>query len=191
MSGTDLRQAALADALAAALSDPQPSWLTLTPQRNPPDELCALLDRFDAGARDAARAATVWLREQALGSHTTARTRLLLRDGAIAGYYALASAQVALTQADRKRLGVQPVRVPAALVAWIAKDYRVEQDGRDLLLHAAATARRAADLQATTVLVVDPFDAKTAAMWRQRYGFRRSAEAGERRRLWLALDAID
>jgi hypothetical protein len=72
-----------------------------------------------------------------------------------------------------------------------AKGRRAGIDGKVLLLHAAATARRAAALQATTLLVVDPFDDDTAAMWRERYGFRASVDARRPRRLWLPLDAID
>jgi hypothetical protein len=98
---------------------------------------------------------------------------------------------VTLSQRDRRRLGVAPVRVPASLVAWIAKDAQADVDGRTLLLHAAATARRVAALQATAVLVVDPFDRETAIMWRERFGFRPSAEPAQRRRLWLPLQAAD
>lgn len=74
-----------------------------------------------------------------------------------------------------------------ALITWIAKDRQTAVDGKLVLLHAAATARRVAELQATSVLVVDPFDEKTAAMWRERYGFRPSAEARKPKRLWLPL----
>jgi hypothetical protein len=82
------------------------------------------------------------------------------------------------------------VQGSAALVAWIAKDVSADIDGKALLLHAAATARRAALLQATSVLVVDPFDEETAAMWRERCGFRPSAEPAERKRLWLPLQVV-
>jgi hypothetical protein len=81
--------------------------------------------------------------------------------------------------------------VPAALITWIAKDRRAALDGKLLPLHAAATARRAAELQATSVLVVDPFDEETATMWRERYGFRSSAEARKHKRLWLPLQLAD
>ena len=76
-------------------------------------------------------------------------------------------------------------------MTWIAKDKRAEIEGKLLLLHAAAIARRAAELQATSVLVVDPFDDETAAMWRERYGFRTSAEARKPKRLRLPLQAAD
>jgi hypothetical protein len=180
-----------AESVAAALADPQPSWVTLPPAgADVPSELRVALDAFDAGARPAAVAAGSWLKTQALDSYQTSRTRLLVAEHRVAGFYSLASAQVALSQRDRRRLSVAPVRVPAALVAWIAKDVRVDIDGKVLLLHADATARRAAALQATSVLVVDPFDDETAAMWRQLFGFRPSAEPAERKRLWLPLQAV-
>lgn len=58
-------------------------------------------------------------------------------------------------------------------------------DGKSLLLHAAAVARRADALQATAALAVDPLDQETAMMWRQRFGFRPSSELADRWRLWL------
>jgi hypothetical protein len=149
------------------------------------------LDDFDAGERAAAKAAGNWLRTQGVAAHQTSRTRLLIADGRVAGFYSLASAQVELSQRDRRRVDVAPVRVPAALITWIAKDKRAEIDGKLLLLHAAATARRAAELQATSVLVVDPFDEETAAMWRERYGFRASVETRTPKRLWLPLQPVD
>jgi hypothetical protein len=192
MTDTDLGEITTAESIAAALADPQPSWVTLAPvdaeMRN---EVRSALDAFDAGERPAAVAAASWLQTQALDAYQTSRTRLLIAERQVAGFYSLASAQVALSQRDRRRLAVVPVRVPAALVTWMAKDVRAGIGGDVLLLHAVATARRAAALQATTALVVDPFDDETAAMWRKRFGFRTSAEPGERKRLWLPLQAPD
>jgi hypothetical protein len=177
--------------IATAFADSQPSWVTLPPADvEAPAQLRDALDAFDAGGRPAAVAAARWLKTQALGAYQTARTRLLVAEHRVAGFYSLASAQVALSQRDRRRLGVDPVQVPAALVAWIAKDAGADTDGKTLLLHAAATARRAAALQATTVMVVDPFDAETTMMWRARYGFRSSAKLAERKRLWLPLQIL-
>ncbi len=146
---------------------------------------------FDAGPRPAAAAASSWLKTQSVASYQTSRTRLLVADHRILGFYSLASAQVALNQRDRRRLGVEPVRVPAALVTWIAKDRTADIDGELLLLHAAAIARRAAALQATSLLVVDPFDNDTSVMWRERFGFRPSAEPTDPKRLWLPLQTGD
>lgn len=191
MTGQDLGEAAVAESIAAALADSQPSWVTLPPRGEElPSELLLAFDDFDAGERAAAQAAGAWLRTRAVAAHQTSRTRLLIAAGHVEGFYSLASAQVELSEHDRRRVGVDPVRVPATLVTWIAKDRRAEIEGKLLLLHAAATARRAAELQATSVLVVDPFDDETAAMWRERYGFRPSAEARRPKRLWLPLQTV-
>lgn len=192
MTGQDLGEATTAGSIAAALADSQPSWITL-PSRDEelPSELRLALGDFDAGARTAARAACAWLQTQAVAAHQTSRTHLLIADRRVAGFYSLASAQVELSQRDRRRVGVAPVRVPAALITWIAKDRRAVIDGKLLLLHAVATARRAAELQATSVLVVDPFDEETSAMWRERHGFRPSVESRKPKRLWLPLQPAD
>lgn len=166
------------------------SWITLPPSRvSIPSELWTAIEAFDAGDRPAAVAAARWLKTDAWRAFPTARTRVALTDGRVAGFYALASAHVSLSQRDRRGLSVSPVRVPAALVAWIAKDIQAGVDGKELLLHAVAIARRVAALQATTVLVVDPFDSEAAMMWRQRFGFRPSAEVAISKRLWLPLSA--
>ncbi len=192
MTGQDVGRVDFGAAIAEALADPAPTWLTLpSGPAQVPDELGALLNDFDAGDRPAAVAAGDWLRAEAFGSHATSRTRLLIAEQRLAGFYSLASAQVELSQRDRGRLGLDPVRVPAALVTWIAKDKRAGIDGKELLLHATAMARRAAELQATSVLVVDPYDEETAAMWRDRFGFRPSSEARTPKRLWLPLQPVD
>jgi hypothetical protein len=192
MTNQDLGEVTTAESITAALADPQPSWITL-PSRDEelPTDLRLALDDFDAGERAAAKAAGAWLQTEAVAAHQTSRTRLIIADRRVAGFYSLASAQVELSQRDRRRVGVVPVRVPAALITWIAKDKRAEIDGKLLLLHASATARRAAELQATSVLVVDPFDEETAAMWRKRYGFRASVETRKVKRLWLPLEPAD
>jgi hypothetical protein len=117
---------------------------------------------------------------------------VLVADGRVAGFYALASSQVALRQRDRRRLAfdLAVVQIPAALVTWIARDKRAAVEGRTLLLHAVATARRASALQATAVLAVDPFDEETDEMWRKAFGFRPSSEPGTLKRLWLPLRAV-
>jgi hypothetical protein len=189
MTGQDVGQADTGESIAEALADPQPTWITLPGRQDQlPNELQVALDDFDAGERTAALAAAGWLRTKAVDSYQTSRTRLLIAEHRIAGFYSLAAAQVELSQRDRRRAGFDPVRVPAALVTWIAKDKRAGIDGKELLMHAAGTARRAAELQATAVLVLDPFDEQTATMWRKRFGFRASAGKSKPKRLWLPLE---
>lgn len=191
MTGQDVGEDITAESIAKALADPQPSWITLpSREEDLSPDLRLALDDFDAGEHAAAKAACAWLQTQAVAAHQTSRTRLLIAARRVAGFYSLASAQVELSQRDRRRVSVIPVRVPAALITWIAKDKRAEIDGKLLLLHAAATARRAAELQATSVLVVDPFDEETATMWRKRHGFRASVESRKPKRLWLPLEPV-
>ena len=113
MMGQDLADDTTAESIASALADPQPSWITL-PSRDEelPGELRLALDDFDAGERAASKAAGNWLRTQGVAAHQTSRTRLLIADGRVAGFYSLASAQVELSQRDRLRVDVAPVRVP-------------------------------------------------------------------------------
>ncbi|MGO9248904.1 MAG: hypothetical protein ACLP7W_09985, partial [Solirubrobacteraceae bacterium] len=104
MTGQDVGQAETGEAVAAALADPEPTWITLPgSQEELPGELRAALDAFDAGKRPAAVAAREWLRTQAVDSYQTSRTRLLLAERRIAGFYSLAAAQVELRQSDRRR----------------------------------------------------------------------------------------
>jgi len=187
MTDSQLEHEATTQSIIAALADPQKTWITLPPAAAVPPALRAALDAFDAGERPAAQAATHWLETEAVNAYGTSRTRLLIAEHRIAGFYSLASAQVELRQAHRRSLGITQniSSVPAALVTWIAKDRQSGIDGDELLLHAAGTARRAAALQAATVLVVDAFDDATAAMWRSQFGYKSSRD---KRRLWLPLD---
>ncbi|MCA1678332.1 MAG: hypothetical protein LC777_04985 [Actinobacteria bacterium] len=188
MTDSQLEHEAITQSIIAALADPQQTWITLPPVADHvPPALRAALDAFDAGQRPAAYAAMQWLKTEAIDAYAISRTRLLIAEHRIAGFYSLASAQVALRQSQRQSLGVTQniVNVPAALVTWIAKDAQSGIDGVDLVLHATGTARRAAALQAATVLVVDAFDDETDRMWRGRFGFKSSSD---KRRLWLPLD---
>jgi len=163
----------LVEQVATALAQQQESWFTLPPQDvEIPTELTQALEGFDAGEQAAAVAATEWLQTRARREHRTSRTRVLIAQGRLAGFYSLASSHVELSGRHRKALALQStvVSVPAALVTWIAKDHRSTVEGKTLLLHAAATARRAAAMQAATVLVVDAYDEQTAGMWKQRFG---------------------
>lgn len=174
------------------LNGSEPSWLTLpTSSEEIPPELTVAIDVFDAGQREAARAAADWFKQDARRQYDTARTRLLVADGRVLGFYALASAQVKLSGTDREQsfAGVEH-SIPAALIAWIAKAQDAAIEGREILLHAAATARRAAEHQATAMLVVDPFDDDTSQMWQERFGFRASA-GRHGKRLWLLLALED
>jgi hypothetical protein len=190
MSEPNAESGAITDSILAALGDPKPTWITLPPATLVlPQELRTAIDAFDAGPRAAGQAATMWLTTQAQEAYETSRTRLLIVEHRVAGFYSLAAAQVGLRRQHRRMLGLPQnlVSVPAALITWIGKDRGSGIDGADLLRHATATARRAAALQAAALLVVDPFDDETDEMWRSRYGFRSSSQNGALKRLWLPL----
>ena len=191
MSSASQTTASAREATAAALAGAEPSWVRLHDLAGEPhEELLPAIEDFDAGPRAAAVEATGWLKDGALRGESTARTRLMVARGRVLGFYALASTEVELRSKDRRRLrGADPdvVRVPGTLVAWLAKARDNDVDGETLLMHAAATARRAREFQATTVLVVDAYDEDTETMWRKRFGFRSSSDPRPRR-LWLPLD---
>jgi hypothetical protein len=189
---TDITWAQRAAALIAA---DEGGWVTVPDDAPLPRFLQTASEAFDAGDSAGGRAAGDWLRRALIERPTSARVHLHV-GGGIRGFYALASAEVELTRRSRAEVAATVRRAPASLVAWIAKDTYHGTDGRELLLHAIATARRVAELQGTSVIAVDPFDAATASFWIERYGFRECApplEGAPPRpypRLWIPLRAV-
>lgn len=160
---------------ASLLASESGAWLTIRDDIPVPDFLIEACDRLDAGGSPAGKAANDWVRSALREPPTSARIHLHVGDGSVRGYYALASAEVELTRRDRASVAATVRRAPASLVAWIARDINSTTTGRELLLHAAANARRVAKLQGTSVLALDPFDEETANLWITRYGFRECA----------------
>lgn len=81
-------------------------------------------------------------------------------------------------------------RVPASLLAWIARDPTSAITGGDLLADAIATCLEAHERQATAVMVLDAHDSQTVEMWLRRpFGLRRLTQGGHR--LWLPLSAAE
>lgn len=155
-------------------------------------ELAAQVATFDAGDREAARQASSWLRERGLLAPAESVARLLLDNGRILGYYALASGSAELTVSQRRELGDSDRRTqPATILTQIARERSSPPGtGAQMLEHALAIARRAASEIAATMLALDPHDADTTDMWIRRYGFRESAgpAAGAHEpRLWIRL----
>lgn len=148
----------------------------------------AALDSFRTYAVPAGDNAAAWLRDSALREHRTSRTVLALGRGRICGYYALASSVVTMNEQQREAAGIpgERDRVPATLLAWIARDPDAQMTGSDLLVDAIATCREVNQLQATAVLVLEAHDKSTAEMWLGRpFGLRRLKQGGSR--LWLPL----
>ncbi len=155
-------------------------------------ELVREVEQFDAGQRDAAQQAVSWLRDRSLLVPAESVARLLLDNGHLLGFYALASGATELTRSQRRALGGSDRRTqPATLLTQIARDTRAPSGtGGQLLLHAVAVTRRGARQIAATMLALDPHDSETAQMWKDRFGFRDSAgpgPGGHERRLWMPL----
>ncbi len=141
--------------------------------------------------------ATRWLREDALLDHPSTITYVLLLDGRIEGYFAMASGSVTLTQRHRRSLRsgqrdylLSPTQ-GASLIAWLARHRDAETTGRTIFLYALSVALKVARIQGTPVAVLDPFDDETATLWEKRYGFRRSqTPGGNDVRMWMPLHGI-
>lgn len=155
-------------------------------------ELAAQVADFDAGDRDAALYAASWLRDRSLIVPAESVARLLLSDGRLLGFYALASGSAELTRSQRRELGGSDRRTqPATILTQIARAHSSPSGtGAQLLQHAWAVALRGATEIAATVLALDPYDSQTAEMWINRWGFHKSAgpgPGGHEHRLWLPL----
>lgn len=155
-------------------------------------QIAAQVVEFDAGDRDAAMHAANWLRDRSLLVPAESVARLLLDNGHLLGFYALASGSAELTVSQRRELGGSGRRTqPATILTQIARARTAPSGtGAQLLQHALALARRGATDIAATMLALDPHDPDTTEMWTTRYGFRESAGptagAGEPR-LWIGL----
>ena len=137
--------------------------------------------------------AVSWLRERSLNVPAESVARLLLDNGKVLGFYALASGSAELTVSQRRELGGSERRTqPATLLSQIARDIRAPAGtGGVLILHAVAVARRGARQIAATMFTLDPYDSDTAEMWKRSYGFRDSAgpgPGGDELRLWIPLE---
>lgn len=157
-------------------------------------ELAAQVADFDAGDRDAALHAASWLRDRSLVQPSESVARLLLDEGRLLGFYALASGSAELTVSQRRKLEGSSRRTqPATILTQIARERRSPPGtGAQMVQHAIAVARRAASEIAATVLAVDPHDADTMDMWMRRYGFEESAGSvggADEPRLWIRLSS--
>lgn len=148
---------------------------------------------FDPGARLAAHASALWLRDHALDAPPTSATRLLVQDATLLGFYALANGQAELSSTHQKRLGSRRPTQPAVVLTQIARHVAAPPGtGRLLFEDAVHIARRASLLSAATILALDPYDDATADMWRGRYRFAASRmpvrPGADLKRLWLPLE---
>lgn len=153
-----------------------------------------MIAKFEGVDNDAGSDAATWLRHEALDNHGSTVTWLLIENRQIQGFYAMASASVRLSQRHRKKIQIRsphdlkPTQ-PASLIAWIGKARDSGPSvGRRLFQHAVSTASEIAEVQGNIAIVVDAYDAETAAMWQTRYGFTRaSSNEDGTSRLWAPL----
>lgn len=148
---------------------------------------------FRDGNRAAADALTHWFRTEATEPYVS--TYVSIVDGEVECFAALQSSSVGTTGREAKRLRIPDrTRIPATLVTHLARDQRsVSGTGQKALLFCARIARRVDAIQRTVVLVLDPFDSATEAMWLNRHRLRPTAEItpGGYRRLYVPLGQID
>jgi hypothetical protein len=147
---------------------------------------------FDAGGRNAkaAAAANAWFKHEAI-HEAACVTRLLVVNGHIAAFYALSSAEAALTSSSKlERMGVLGgSRLGASHLEWIGRDRRAPAGAGELAVkHAIYVAKKVAELQGNRALTLDPFDAETQEMWKSK-GFHvtQTDLDGGLRRLYIPL----
>jgi hypothetical protein len=162
-------------------------------------DIAAAVEDFESVDTESGRAATEWLKQESLANHPYTLTWLLVEEGRVEAYYAICSAEITLTERQRRQLPVHDrahrlhPRQGASLIAWIAKHRDATVGGEFIALHAAYTATEVSKLQGNIALAVDPFDEGTSEFWQSQYGFRPAhvPEFGHRRRLWLPLHEVD
>lgn len=176
------------------LHDRGERWIQWIPGMSATDEIREAARNFEPVDNSAGQAAASWLAEQASVNHPSTVTHLMVVNGRIEAFFALCSAQVKLSQRERRRAlegerehRLLPVQ-PAALIAWLARDRRSEVSGVDILAQAAAAALEVIDVgQGQIALALQAFDEDTAEFWRDRYGFRPSQALNGHGALWKTL----
>lgn len=154
-------------------------------------DVATAVKRFEAHDKnpEAGGNATRWLLGEALREEACV-TRLLMVDGHLAAFYALASGEIHLTSTrNLEAMGIQGgARVGSSHVEWIARDKRAPGAGKLAIKHAISTAVRVSRLQGNRALTLDPYDDGTAAMWKE-MGFRNSQVElrGKLKRLYVPL----
>lgn len=184
------------DAIRVAFHGDEPTFVRWYAERaRALPEIEEAVESFDPGTRLSAVFCAEWLWSEALDEPQTSVPRRCVAEGRVLGFYALANGSVQLKSRDRKRAGLSQSRPtqPAILLTHIARARgEPKGTGRNLVLHAIATAREASMLSAATVLALDPYDETTGTMWSEDYAFRRSELPGPGRpdalrRMWLPL----
>jgi hypothetical protein len=155
-------------------------------------DLAAAVQDFEAYSRNSAAAeeGTGWFRERS-AELTACVTRILVAAGHVAAFYALSSGEAIITSGKvQAQMGGTGKRFGSSHVDWIARDRRAPAGaGGEALRHAIYVATLGANLQGNAILTLDPFDAETQEMWREK-GLRYSQtedDDGQLKRLYLPL----
>ncbi len=118
------------------------------------------------------------------------RTTVLVEAGQnrVWGYYTLSSSTIDFEEYP-PNAGLPHYPIPAILLARLAVDTQRHGEGlgKDLLLHALKTARRAAENVAAAAVIVEAIDGSAEAFY-QKYGFEPLNKTG--RHLYLAMQKI-
>lgn len=117
-----------------------------------------------------------WLRRAAAHQRSgTVRTYVTCRGGAVVGYYALAAAAVARTEATGRVARNAPDPIPAILLARLAVDISVQGRGlgADLLRDALLRCLQAADIIGVRAVLVHALNDRVVDFY-TRHGFRPS-----------------
>lgn len=172
--------------------DPVGSWMKWTPERAAKrTDLVEAVERFEPVDHPAGHEAAKWLREEALDNDPSTKTYLLFEGRDIQGFFACCSCEVRLSEQDAVGLRVPHYsRLPAFLVAWVARSCHSEAPGLHLMLTAYGLARSLAEDMGMVALALDPMDEAVAKVWEaEPYSFQRCIETGGKRppRLWLPI----
>lgn len=111
-----------------------------------------------------------WIANEALDHGASVYVRVV--DGELAAFFGIQSTTASLRIPQARRLGFpKGYPVPGALVTHIARAKGFPGYGREAMMYAASIARRVDAVQRTAILIVEPYDAETEAMWRDAFHF--------------------
>ncbi len=155
--------------------------------------LAETISRFKAPSHPAGEAAESWLKERSLSEAGRIATYVLLIAEEVAAFYSVGMGEVELRTQHRKQLSAGHPRQGAVLILWLARAAKADVDGETILRHAVGISQIGARHVGAAVIALDPYDACTERLWRERFGFRtsltrrRGGDGEERPRLWMPL----
>jgi hypothetical protein len=168
-------------------------WTPMAAERATNSEIANAVACFESLDNDAGRAASQWLRDEALASYPATVTSVLVGGGLALGFVAMRAGTVRLTKGDRRSLlpgSTSGTDQGAAVIEHIARNRAAAPGvGEQLMLFAIGEALQAAEHSGAIALVIDPPDAASAELFVDRWHFRRSLRPGTS--LWFPLSTPD